>query len=105
MKREEVIDLFNNVSRVILVSKEDGIDSTADIMEFAKNLNRNRGDMFETIVWKDSINIKDGTLYYIQAIHQESDIVPENVDAIRAMFDLKKRDESINMTNKALGIL
>jgi glyceraldehyde-3-phosphate dehydrogenase (NAD(P)) len=105
IKREDVIDLFNNRSRVILVSKEDGIDSTADIMEFAKNLGRNRGDMYEINVWKDSINIKDGILYYIQAIHQESDIVPENVDAIRAMFELKKRDESIEMTNKAMGIL
>jgi glyceraldehyde-3-phosphate dehydrogenase (NAD(P)) len=105
IKREEVIDLFNNRSRVILVSKEEGIDSTADIMEYAKNLGRNRGDMYEINVWKDSISVKDGMLYYIQAIHQESDIVPENVDAVRAMFDLKKRDESIEMTNKAMGIL
>jgi len=105
IKREDVIDLFNNRSRVILVSKEEGIDSTADIMEYAKNLGRNRGDMYEINVWKDSISVKDGMLYYIQAIHQESDIVPENVDAIRAMFDLKKRDESIEMTNKAMGIL
>ena len=105
VEREEVINLFNNRSRVILVSKEDGIDSTADIMEFAKNLGRNRGDMYEINVWKDSINVKDGMLYYIQAVHQESDIVPENVDAIRAMFDLKKRNESIDMTNKTLSIL
>jgi len=105
IKGEDVIDLFNNRSRVILVSKEEGIDSTADIMEYAKNLGRNRGDMYEINVWKDSISVKDGMLYYIQAIHQESDIVPENVDAIRAMFDLKKRDESIEMTNKAMGIL
>ncbi|NMC60347.1 MAG: glyceraldehyde-3-phosphate dehydrogenase, partial [Candidatus Methanofastidiosa archaeon] len=61
--------------------------------------------MYEINVWKDSISVKDGMLYYIQAIHQESDIVPENVDAVRAMFDLKKRDESIEMTNKAMGIL
>ena len=43
MKREEVIDLFNNISRVILVSKEDGIDSTADIMEFARILTETEG--------------------------------------------------------------
>ncbi|NMC77177.1 MAG: type II glyceraldehyde-3-phosphate dehydrogenase [Candidatus Methanofastidiosa archaeon] len=105
INREEVIELFNNRSRVILVSKEEGIDSTADIMEYAKNLGRNRGDMYEINVWRDSISIKDGMLYYIQAIHQESDIVPENVDAIRAMFDLKGKNESIKMTNKAMGIL
>ncbi len=103
--RDEIISLFDNRSRVILVGKEDGINSTADIMEYAKNLGRNRGDMYEINVWKDSINIKDSTLYYIQAVHQESDIVPENVDAVRAMFDLKGKDESIEITNKALGIL
>jgi len=25
-------------------------------------------------------------LYYFQAIHQESDVIPENVDAIRALM-------------------
>ena len=60
-------------------------------MEYAKDLGRPRGDLFEIAVWKESLNIVDNELYYMQAIHQESDVVPENVDAIRAMLEMETR--------------
>src|SRR3989344_1305336 len=43
-------------------------------------------------------------LFYMQAVHQESDVVPENVDAIRAMMGEKDAQKSIRMTNEAMGI-
>ncbi len=44
-------------------------------------------------------------LYYYQAIHQEADVVPENVDAIRAMFELETdKMKSIEKTDRSLGI-
>jgi len=49
--------------------------------------------------------LNKGELYFFQAIHQESDVVPENVDAIRAMLEIEKDGaKSIKKTNKALGI-
>ena len=45
-------------------------------------------------------------LYYMQAVHQESDVVPENIDAIRALLEMESDNEkSIAKTNKAMGIL
>lgn len=42
----------------------------------------------------------------MQAIHQESDVVPENVDAIRAMLELESDSaKSIAKTNENMGIL
>ena len=49
------------------------------------------------------MKLVENTLYYFQAIHQESDVVPENVDAIRAlmgtesdwMTSVRKTDEAI----------
>lgn len=104
---EEVIKLFSKRPRIRLVSKKpDKIGSTAEAMELARDLGRPRGDMWENIVWKDSISVtKDGELYFFQAIHQESDIVPENIDAIRAMMELEMDGEkSIAKTNEAMGI-
>jgi glyceraldehyde-3-phosphate dehydrogenase (NAD(P)) len=43
-------------------------------------------------------------LYLFQAIHQESDVVPENVDAIRAVLGEADQQESIQRTNEAMGI-
>ncbi|MBU4223296.1 MAG: glyceraldehyde-3-phosphate dehydrogenase, partial [Euryarchaeota archaeon] len=44
--------------------------------------------------------------YFFQAIHQESDVVPENVDAIRALLKMEKDGmRSIKKTNKAIGMM
>jgi len=102
---DDVIDVFKERPRIRLVSSKDRIKSTAEAMEFAKDIGRPRGDMWENVVWKDSISITKGELYFFQAIHQESDVVPENVDAIRALLELEKSGtRSIQKTNRALGI-
>ncbi len=102
---DDIIKLFGKRPRIRLVSSKDRIKSTAEAMELAKDLGRPRGDMWENVVWKDSISINKGELYFFQAIHQESDVVPENVDAIRAMLELEKDGvTSILKTNKALGM-
>ena len=102
----DVIGVFEKRPRIRLVSSKDRIKSTAEAMEFAKDLGRPRGDMWENVVWKDSIAISKGELYFFQAIHQESDVVPENVDAIRALLEIEKDGaKSIQKTNKAIGLL
>lgn len=101
----DVISVFEKRPRIRLISSKDRIKSTAEAMEFAKDLGRPRGDMWENVVWKDSIAINKGELYFFQAIHQESDVVPENVDAIRSLLEIEKDGaKSIRKTNKALGI-
>jgi len=103
---QEIIRLFEKRPRVRLVTTRDRIKSTAEAMEFARDLGRPRGDMWENVVWKDSISIDKGELYFFQAIHQEADVVPENVDAIRALLELEKDGmTSIEKTNKALGMV
>lgn len=74
-------------------------------MEFAKDLGRSRGDFMEIAVWQDGVKVRDNTLYYYQAVHQESDVVPENIDCIRAMMKLEADGmKSIQKTNSTLGI-
>ncbi len=49
----------------------------------------------------------DGKEFYcFQAIHQEADVIPENIDCIRALMGtVKDPEESIRMTNEALGLV
>ena len=35
------------------------------------------------------MSLDGNTLRYFQAIHQESDVIPENVDAVRALMGLE----------------
>ncbi|MFO8050523.1 MAG: type II glyceraldehyde-3-phosphate dehydrogenase [Thermoplasmatota archaeon] len=102
---EEVIKVWENTPRVRFVSGGEGIVSTAQIMEMARDLIRDRSDLNEIAVWKEGVHVIGNTLYYYQAVHQESDVVPENIDCIRAMFKLEEDNlASIEKTNKALGI-
>jgi len=105
LTREDVIDIFENTTRVLLFEKEKGFESTAQLIEFARDLHREWNNLYEIAVWKESINVKGNRLFYIQAVHQESDVIPENIDAIRAMFEIAEKWESIKKTNKSLGIL
>lgn len=103
---DDIIKKLEETSRVILVKASEGLGSTAEIMEYAKELGRSRNDLFEIPVWYESLNIVDGELYYMQAVHQESDVVPENVDAIRALLEMEEvAEKSIEKTNKSMGIL
>jgi glyceraldehyde-3-phosphate dehydrogenase (NAD(P)) len=100
----DVIRLFKTTDRVRIVENSDGIRSTAEIMEYAKDLGRNRGDMPEVCVWSDTIGVWENKLLYIQAVHQESDVVPENIDAIRASLGSCGKGKSIRRTNVSMGI-
>jgi glyceraldehyde-3-phosphate dehydrogenase (NAD(P)) len=103
---QEIIQLWNETPRVVFVDSAEGIKSSAQIMEWAKDLGRKRGDLFEIVVWKDGVHVVGDTLYYYQAIHQESDVIPENIDCIRAMCEVETdKFKSMEKTDKAMGLI
>ncbi|MCL5804760.1 MAG: type II glyceraldehyde-3-phosphate dehydrogenase [Candidatus Thermoplasmatota archaeon] len=101
---EDIIAALSEKKRIIVSTGKDGKSSTAQVMDYAREMGRKRGDLFEIFVWKESIKVTGTRINFIQAVHQESDVVPENIDAIRAMFDLCDREDSISRTDSALRI-
>jgi glyceraldehyde-3-phosphate dehydrogenase (NAD(P)) len=100
---EDIKKIFGSQSRIRLIGQ--GITSTAEIIEVARDIGRPRHDMWELCIWPESITVTEKELYFFQAIHQESIVVPENVDAIRAMMELESDGmKSVEKTNKALGM-
>ena len=102
---KDVLDLFARTPRVKLVRAWDNVHSTAAIMEMSKDLGNPRGDMMEICVWEEGLGSYHDELFYMQAVHQESDVVPENIDAIRAMLEMTDDPlESMKMTDESLGL-
>ncbi|MFB6138297.1 MAG: type II glyceraldehyde-3-phosphate dehydrogenase [Halobacteriaceae archaeon] len=101
---EDVRDLLASESRIEVFPAEYGVDGCAALKEVAADAGRPRGDLWENAVWGESITVRDGDLYLFQAIHQESDVVPENVDAVRAVTDSATAAESRELTDETLGI-
>ncbi|MFB6186488.1 MAG: type II glyceraldehyde-3-phosphate dehydrogenase, partial [Halobacteriaceae archaeon] len=79
---------LSNENRFFLIDESLDIEGTGALKEFSLDLGRPRGDLWENAVWTESITVNGSDLYLFQAIHQESDVVPENIDAIRAVMDI-----------------
>ena len=105
LSTQSVIDMWRKTPRVIIMNGNDTkITSTAEVMELARDIGRKWGDLHEIFVWEDGVSLQENTLYYFQAIHQESDVIPENVDAIRAIMGLEKDWKvSVDKTDKAIS--
>jgi glyceraldehyde-3-phosphate dehydrogenase (NAD(P)) len=101
---DDVRELLGGESRLFLVPGRAGIDGAGKLKDFAADAGRPRGDVWENCVWADSIAVRGRDLYCFQAIHQESDVVPENVDAIRAITGSATAAESVATTDEVLGM-
>ncbi len=105
VKTSDVLSLWDQMPRIRFVSGKHGIKTSGQIMEIARDLGRHSGDFAETVVWEDGTHVVGDSLYYYQAVHQESDVIPENIDCIRSMMELEKdASRSIRKTDKSLGI-
>jgi len=99
-----VRQLLEGESRVYVIPEGLGLDGAGKLKDFALDAGRPRGDLWENCVWGESIATEGRDLYLFQAVHQESDVVPENVDAVRAVTDSADAEESIELTNRTIGI-
>ncbi|SEW10919.1 type II glyceraldehyde-3-phosphate dehydrogenase [Halobacterium jilantaiense] len=101
---DEVRDVLAGQSRIMVLDKDLGIKGTGPLKEYAKDMGRPRGDLWENCLWGESVTTVGRDFYCFQAIHQESDVVPENVDAVRAITGEMDAEESVATTNDALGL-
>ena len=102
---ETILDIWNETPRVIVMNGQGNrITTTAEVMEMARDIGRKWGDLHEIFVWEDGVRLIGNRLYYFQAIHQESDVIPENVDCVRALMKLEGSwTESVTKTDQAIS--
>ncbi|SRR3989338_10529502 len=103
---EHVVEAFRNANRIALFNAKDGYTSTTALMEHYRDINRPRGDMYEAAVWNDSVKAEGRKVYWMHAVHSEAIVIPDNIDAIRALAGIEKdATKSIAKTNRTLGII
>tara|TARA_B100001142_G_scaffold322308_2_gene370323 strand:- start:407 stop:943 length:537 start_codon:yes stop_codon:yes gene_type:complete len=102
---ETILGIWNETPRVIVMNGHGNrITTTAEVMEMARDIGRKWGDLHEIFVWEDGVRLIGNRLYYFQAIHQESDVIPENVDCVRALMKLEESwTESVTKTDQAIS--
>ncbi len=101
----EVVAAFRATPRFRLFAPWERVDGTPQVMEFARDHGVAGDDMMENVLWESGVRLDGADLSFFQAIHQESIVVPENVDAIRALCVPGSRAaESIRTTDQTLGL-
>jgi glyceraldehyde-3-phosphate dehydrogenase (NAD(P)) len=101
----EMLESFRRSSRFHVFEEWEHVDGTPQVMEYARDRGHGRPDMMENVLWANGLRVDGRDAYFFQGIHQESIVVPENIDAIRAMFDLAPdAAASMAITDRTLGI-
>ena len=105
-ERKDVLKVLRNAPRLAPVRTSDGVDSMNAVAEMMRDLGRPRADMWEVVFWEDILSVEDGEASMVYQVHNESVVVPENVDAIRALTGQESNwKRSIAMTDESLGIV
>ena len=100
-----VLDAFRSTRRFVIFPGSDHVEGTPQVIEWARDLGRPRNDVMENVLWERGLKLVGSDLYFFQAIHQESIVVPENIDALRAMFELEPDPaKSMARTDETMGI-
>ncbi len=103
--REEVLDAFRAAPRVAFIRASDGIVALNSTIELMKDLGRPRGDMWEVALWEDILTVNGNEAYYTYQVYNEAIVVPENIDAIRALTGIVKVGaESMRITDETMGL-
>lgn len=102
---ESVKELLAAHPRIRMVSLAEGFLGNASLFRYARDLGNPRGDMYEIAAWEDSIVMSGKDVMFAVNIPQESVVIPENMDAVRACMRMQEdRIEATSLTNKYLGI-
>jgi len=103
--REEIWDVLEKTPRILVFSEKYGFNSTASLIEWARDILRPRYDIYEVAVFGDSITCDGNEVWLMYCVHQEAIVVPDNIDAIRAMMEIETEAfKSIEKTDKHLGV-
>lgn len=97
--REKILDSFRDNSRIVVVGGKE-TPTAAQIMEVNE-----RKNLYQIAVLEKTIHLSGNTLMFSAYVHQEADVVPENIDAIRASLGYEDQQGSIEKTNKALDLM
>jgi glyceraldehyde-3-phosphate dehydrogenase (NAD(P)) len=101
----EVLAALTASRRFRIFKHWEHVDGTPQVMEYARDRGGLRPDVMENVLWEDGFGVEGPELTFFQAIHQESIVIPENIDAIRAMFQLAPDAErSMAITDRTLGL-
>lgn len=103
--KEEVLAAFRSSTRIALIRYADGLSALNPVKELMSDAGRPRGDLYEVALWEDMLKVQGNELFYAYMVDNQAIVVPETIDAIRALTNAEgDAGTSIAKTDAAMGI-
>ncbi len=102
--REQVVDLLVRAPRIALLKASAGLGALNAVLELTRDLGRPRGDLWEVGLWEDVLHVAGSEVFLCHQVDNQAIVVPENIDAVRALMDVCDGPTSIERTDAALGV-
>jgi glyceraldehyde-3-phosphate dehydrogenase (NAD(P)) len=103
--REEVLAAFRSSSRIALIRLDRGLSALNAVKEMMADLGRPHDNLYEVALWEDMLKVQGDEVFYAYMVDNQAIVIPETVDAIRALMGSERRPAaSIARTNASLGI-
>ena len=103
--KKEVLEAFRASSRIALIRTSDGLGALNSIQELMADIGRPHDNLYEVALWEDMLRVEEDELFYAYMVDNQAIVIPDTIDAIRALSGLAaKAEDSIAMTNASLGI-
>ncbi len=104
--KDEALAAFRAAPRIAFLRASDGVVALNSTLELMADLGRPRGDMWEVGLWEEGLTVSGNELFYNYQVYNQAIVVPETIDAIRALTGIEKDGmKSIAKTDKAMGLL
>jgi glyceraldehyde-3-phosphate dehydrogenase (NAD(P)) len=103
--KEEVLAAFRTSTRIALIRYADGLPALNAVKELMSDAGRPRADLYEVALWEDMLKVQGNELFYAYMVDNQAIVVPETIDAIRALTSAEREaSASIAKTDAALGV-
>jgi glyceraldehyde-3-phosphate dehydrogenase (NAD(P)) len=103
--KEEVLEAFRASSRIALIRIDRGLAAINSVKELTADLGRPHADLYEVALWEDMLTVQGAELFYAYMVDNQAIVIPETIDAIRALTQLEAdAAASITKTNASLGV-
>ncbi len=104
-EKAEVLSAFSGSTRIALISWRNGLSGINTVHELMADLGRPHENLYEVALWEDMLAVQGNEAFYAYLVDNQAIVVPETVDAIRALTELERDARaSIEKTNASLGI-
>ena len=102
--RDEVLAAFEASPRILPIRSGAGLAALNSVKEWMADLGRPHDNLYEVALWTDSLAVEGDELFYCYMVDNQAIVIPETIDAIRALAGTASAQDSMRMTNETLGI-